>query len=216
MLYPFSYANQTGLWGIKNHGIMTKTLGHHRTARNYAAALLEEARAFSAVAVTGDCLTALADLIRQDPNVPYTLNACYQKPKANSPVAAFFADRGCTQPQFILRFLALLAMHNRFSLLPTIADMYQRLYDEEQGIVDISVISATPLTDDEETQITTLLQARWPQPRVMFSVNTLLLGGFQILVGSCLYDLSLANRLQQLKTKLSGVIARSYEGDLPQ
>jgi F0F1-type ATP synthase delta subunit len=47
-------------------------------------------------------------------------------------------------------------------------------------------------------------------------VNPLLLGGFQILVGSSLYDPSLATRLQQLKTKLSGVIARSYEGEVPQ
>ncbi|MFM7621463.1 MAG: F0F1 ATP synthase subunit delta, partial [Alphaproteobacteria bacterium] len=105
---------------------------------------------------------------------------------------------------------------NRFALVPMIADMYQRLYDEEQGIVDISVISAAPLQQDEENQLITLLKQRWPQPRVMFSVNSRLLGGFQILVGSLLYDLSLANRLQQLKTKLSGVIARSYQGDLPQ
>jgi ATP synthase F1 delta subunit len=216
LLYPFSYANQTGLWGIKNYEIMTQTLGHHRTARNYAAALLEEARAFSAVAVTGDCLTALSDMIRQDPNTPYTLNLRYKKPDLASPLVDFFAAKGCTQPAFILRFLTLLAMHNRFSLLPVIADMYQRLYDEEQGIVDIFVISAAPLKEDEETQITDLLKQRWPQPRVMFSVNSQLLGGFQVLVGSCLYDLSLANRLQQLKTKLSGVIARSYEGDLPQ
>jgi ATP synthase F1 delta subunit len=155
-------------------------------------------------------------LIRQDPNVPYTLNACYKNPKADSPVAMFFADRGCNQPAFILRFLGLLARHNRFALVPMIADMYQRLYDEEQGIVDISVISALPLSPEEETQLTTVLQTRWPQPRVGFSVNPLLLGGFQILVGSSLYDLSLANRLQQLKTKLSGVIARSYQGDFPQ
>lgn len=195
---------------------MTQTLAHHRTARHYAAALLEEARVFSAVTITGDCLMALADLIRQDPNIPYTLNACYQHPKADSPVATFFADRGCTQPAFILRFLALLARHNRFALVPMIAHMYQRLYDEEQGIVDISVISALPLSPDEETQLTSILQTRWPQPRVDFSVNPSLLGGFQILVGSSLYDLSLANRLQQLKTKLSGVIARSYQGDFPQ
>ena len=195
---------------------MTQSFAHHRTARNYAAALLEEARAFSAITVTGDCLTALSDIITQDPNATYTLNQCYQKGSPQSPLVAFFAAKGCTQPLFILRFFSLLALHNRFSLLPAIATIYQRLYDEEQGIVDISVISATPLTDDEENQITDLLKQRWPQPRVMFSVNALLLGGFQILVGSCLYDLSLANRLQQLKTKLSGVIARSYEGDLPQ
>lgn len=204
-----------GFWE-KESGIMTQTLAHHRTARHYAAALLEEARAFSAIAITADCLTALADLIRQDPNIPYTLNLCYQNPKADSPLSAFFADCGCTQPAFILRFFALLAMHNRFALVPMIADMYQRLYDEEQGIVDISVISAAPLQQDEENQLITLLKQRWPQPRVMFSVNSRLLGGFQILVGSLLYDLSLANRLQQLKTKLSGVIARSYQGDLPQ
>jgi F-type H+-transporting ATPase subunit delta len=195
---------------------MTQTFADHRAARNYAAALLAEARLFSAVAVTGDFLTALADMIRDDGNQVHTLTLCYKKVNGNSQISTFFASQGCTQPDFILRFLVLLAAHNRFSLVPTIAQLYKHLYDQEMGIMEVSVISAAPMTDQDQQAIVGILKKQWGQPRVMFSVNPLLLAGFQILVGSSLYDLSLAARLRQFKTKLSGVIARSYEGEVPQ
>ncbi len=57
----------------------------------------------------------------------------------------------------------------------------------------------------ERRQITTQLAQRWPQVAIEFRVSPKLLGGFRILVGSELYDYSLAQNLKALQTQLTEV-----------
>ena len=106
----------------------------------------------------------------------------------------------------VRNFIAVLMDHDRLHFLSEIVEEYSTLADEANGIREVQIVSAKPLTDDERN----LLQGKagelaGTQVRVQWSEDAALLGGAVIRLGSRVYDGSVRAQLQQMKQHLAGV-----------
>ncbi len=106
----------------------------------------------------------------------------------------------------VRNFIAVLMDHDRLHFLGEIVEEYSTLADEVNGISEVEIVSAKPLSDDERN----LLQGKagelaGTKVRVQWSEDAALLGGAVIRLGSTVYDGSVRGQLQQMKQHLAGV-----------
>ncbi len=106
----------------------------------------------------------------------------------------------------VRNFIAVLMDHGRMSSLTEIAAEYSTIADEANGISEVEIASAKPLSEHERS----LLQGKagtlaGGNVRVTWTEDAALLGGAVIRVGSRVYDGSVRGQLQQMKQHLAGV-----------
>ena len=99
--------------------------------------------------------------------------------------------------------LRLMLKNNRMSLLPMVADEYQRYADERAGRARVIVETAEPLTPQLEAEVRAALEGVTGKTVLIETrVKPELIGGVIARVGGKVYDASVRNRLQQLKSAL--------------
>ena len=106
----------------------------------------------------------------------------------------------------VRNFIAVLMDHDRLHFLSEIVEEYSALADEANGISEVEIVSAKPLSDGERS----LLQGKAGElaggnVRVQWSEDAALLGGAVIRLGSRVYDGSVRAQLQAMKQHLAGV-----------
>ncbi|MEE9492841.1 MAG: F0F1 ATP synthase subunit delta [Gammaproteobacteria bacterium] len=99
--------------------------------------------------------------------------------------------------------LAVLAENSRLSELPMISSLYNDYRYEAEGTVEVSVVSALPLSDSQKEAITEALKKRFGQDvQLNCSVDEDLVGGAVIKAGDLVIDGSAAEHLRQLSSAL--------------
>jgi F-type H+-transporting ATPase subunit delta len=106
--------------------------------------------------------------------------------------------------KIIRNFLFVIADHHRAHNLPEIAQAFQEVIRQRQGIADAQIFSAVDLTDTQKAELAKSL-ARLTGKTVdpTYFVDPDLLGGALVRVGDTVYDGSLRNSLQRLRTRLA-------------
>ncbi len=105
--------------------------------------------------------------------------------------------------EFFVRFLKVLAEHERLDLLPVIYTEARSEYETRSGQQRVTVKSAVALSDSQVKSIADRLNAALPfEPIVVPQVDESLLGGLIIQVGDTVYDSSLKSRLKSLQHRL--------------
>ena len=105
------------------------------------------------------------------------------------------------------KLLSLLISNNRLFLLKEVAKSYINLFNEQQGELNATVISAIPLTQNLEKQIHDKLKDF--SGKKIFLLNKIdksLLGGFILKIGDMEFNSSLAYKLKTFKAKLTSNI----------
>ena len=101
------------------------------------------------------------------------------------------------------KFLGLVALNRRASALPEIITAFERRAAAHRGAVSAEVVTARPLTPEQQSGLAAALQAALGKaPEIETRVDPALLGGIKVRVGSRLYDASLKSKLDQLKFAL--------------
>lgn len=89
---------------------------------------------------------------------------------------------------------------DRLSLMPYIAEEYEKLSYEILGRVRVEVTSASPLSEDEVAGLSGKLSAIAGKEAVMdLNVDPSLIGGIVAKIGSVVYDGSVKNQLRALR-----------------
>jgi len=97
----------------------------------------------------------------------------------------------------------LLETEGRIGLLPEIAELYERLYQDAQNTIDVVIEAAQPMAEPQRELIQKSLARRLDrQVSVAVSIDETLLGGAVIRVGDQVIDGSVKGRLQQLAATL--------------
>ena len=97
------------------------------------------------------------------------------------------------------KFLVLLARRNRMGLLAKILDEAEILGIEKVGGLTGSLISATPLQENEVQEIQKAISKRLQkQVELKQSVDANLLGGIRVILNGVTYDGSIRGKLDQL------------------
>lgn len=120
-------------------------------------------------------------------------------------LALWLTRQGCeptdAQEQNLLH---LLHSHHRLELLPAIASQYAALCIQSHQRVDVSVISAQALSDDEIAQLRGALEQKWGKAVVLeTSVAPELLAGVVLQYDGQVVDQSLKGRLEQFARQLN-------------
>jgi len=104
----------------------------------------------------------------------------------------------------VRKFLLLLVEKGRISLLPQIYAAFTHMIDDQQGRLQVTIISATPVAESEIREITqSLMQARHKKEvRALNLIDENLLGGMRVEVDGAVFDATLKAKLSALKSKL--------------
>ncbi|MCK5579604.1 MAG: F0F1 ATP synthase subunit delta, partial [Planctomycetes bacterium] len=102
-----------------------------------------------------------------------------------------------------VRFLELLVRKNRTECLPDIAEFYDALADEKQGIARVKVKTYYPLSRKVQESLTEKLTT-FINKKVLLEteVDKNILGGIKIQVGDTVMDGSVANELNKIQEQL--------------
>ncbi len=104
------------------------------------------------------------------------------------------------------RFVRVLAENKRLALLPGIFIQFETLRAQEEKSLDVEVVSAFEMSDEEVQSITRALKERFDRDiRLESAVDASLLGGAIIRAGDTVIDGSVRGRMQKMKETLQRV-----------
>lgn len=169
-------------------------------ARPYAKAAFELASADNATDRWNDMLSLASALVTEE-----TMANLLESPQLTSnQVVQVLSDAG--GDIFDSRFgdfLTVLSENKRFSLLPDITDLYQRLREEADRLLRVKVVSAFELEEDQATRMKEALARRYEREILLESeVDKSVIGGAVIYADGQVIDGSLKDRLTKLSNSL--------------
>ncbi len=107
--------------------------------------------------------------------------------------------------KIIRNFLFVIADHGRMHDLPEIVDSFQEVVRKRQGISDAEIFSAVELSAAQKAEFAFTLERMTGQRiEAKYSLDPSLLGGAVVRIGDAIYDGSVRNRLNEMRSKLTG------------
>lgn len=189
--------------------ISTDAPANGSVAARYALALLglaDDARQADAGALDriANDLDTLFGLYRDDAG----FRAFVKDPRlsaAEQQRAAFAVLEKAGAGKEITNFVGVLIANRRLSQLPDIAAAFAAKLAERRGQQMAHVTTAFPLTDTQRAAITArLTESGFAGVKLAETVDSSVLGGLVIRIGSRLYDNSLKSKLQRLQFVMKG------------
>lgn len=190
----------------------TISLNAHQTggvAERYALALLsiaDDARASDAAAldrIAAD-MEGLFSVYRNDPEFRAFL-ADPRRGAAEQQKAIFAIIESSGIGDEVRKLMGVLIANRRLSQFPNVAAAFGAKLAERRGQQVAAVTTAFPLTDTQRAQITArLTEAGFSGVKLAETVDSTILGGLIVRIGSRLYDNSLKSKLQRLQYAMKG------------
>jgi F-type H+-transporting ATPase subunit delta len=106
--------------------------------------------------------------------------------------------------RIVRNFLLIVVDNQRTHLLPEIVKTFEAVIRQRQGVAEAEVISAAELTAPQKTQLQQTLEGLTGRKiQAKYSLDPALLGGAVVRIGDTIYDGSVRNRLNQMRTRLA-------------
>ena len=168
-------------------------------ARRYARALFELAREAGTAGEIGAELRSAVAMIEGNAELKTVLHhRALRGEKKRSLVAAIWKEG------LVARLLALLAERGRLERLPSVAEHFERAWNESRGVASGEAASATPLSEEQRTAIAAALgRSLGRAVELVPRLDPSLLGGVRVTIAGRSYDGSVRARLQALRERLA-------------
>ncbi len=173
-----------------------------RAAIRYAKAVLEMAQENNALDAVNADMKVIASTISENNDLNTMLQSSVIKSEVKKDaMLKIFTDLNDTTK----KLFDVLISNKRIDIIEAIAIKYQELYDKAQGIVEATVTTAVPLTDDLKTKVLAKVKDLTGSNKIAITsiVNEDILGGFILRVGDKEYNASIANQLNRLKREFT-------------
>lgn len=103
----------------------------------------------------------------------------------------------------VRNFIAVLIGHDRIAAFTEVVAEYRREIDRRHGILEVDIVSARPLDDDQRRELEAQVgKLAGGQIKATYREDKTLLGGVIVTIGSTVYDGSVRGRLDRLKEEL--------------
>ena len=179
-------------------------------ARPYAQALFEVAQENNALAELSESLTAAKALLGDEQVAAFLgrpslnddqrlefLQGLFEKAVGKGSAFAGGSEHGTN-------FFKLLLENRRVAVLPEIADQFEALKAKVENKVDVTVTSASPISNKQKDEISKALRARLGREvSIETEIDENLIGGAVIRAGDVVIDGSLRSRLEGLANALT-------------
>lgn len=168
-------------------------------ARPYAEAAFNFAREGGSMPQWSGALLRLAAVVSHD-----SARELIGNPKLSDvQVADILADIAGELSVEQRNFLTMLAANDRLMLLPEIAELFEKLRNEHEGLLDARIASAYPLSDAQVAEVVSALEAKYGRKvKATVTVDQELIGGVSIRIGDEVIDASVRGKLAQLADAL--------------
>jgi F-type H+-transporting ATPase subunit delta len=174
-------------------------------ARRYAKAVLEVAPAQGpgAAAALGRELSGLAALLQGSDELRRALDNPALGAEARRRVLAGLSAHAGASP-LLCRLLDLVATHDHVSLLPALAEEYERALNQSEGRVSAEAVTATPLAEAQRSALAqALCSAVGKSVELKARVDPAVLGGVLVKVGGRNYDGTVRAQIAALRQRLA-------------
>ncbi|MBM5825465.1 MAG: F0F1 ATP synthase subunit delta [Cyanobacteria bacterium M_surface_10_m2_119] len=174
-------------------------------ATPYAEALLQVAESRQETDAVADQARAVLAIWNASPELRAAMASPVLEPEAKKAALAKLFNEQLT-PSF-QNLLKLLADRQRIAVLDAVLTRFLELYRELRQITLAKVISATPLSEEQQQQLNAKVQAIAGTDAVEFdlAVDPALIGGFVVSMGSRVIDASLSGQVRRLGLALAKV-----------
>lgn len=174
-------------------------------AGRYATALYQLAEEQKAVDSVAGELKLLRNLIAESQDLRRLLHHPLLKREDQSRAIQALLNKAQMQ-DLIKRFLGIVAANRRLSLLPDVIEAFLSMLARARGEVTAEVISAQPLTAEQQTMLAASLQAtQGGKVAINAKVDPEILGGLIVKLGSRMIDGSLRTKLNKLQFAMKGI-----------
>lgn len=179
---------------------MAATLSaNSRLAGRYAKALFEFAVEKNAIEAIEKDLLAVQHAIQSSEDLKVFLaTPLLSRTEKTNAIASLLEKAGAQKAT--LAFAKLMAQNNRLGALPETIVAWLKLAAENRGEVTAEVTTAVTLRDAQKAAIAgALTAATGKKIKIEPSVDTSILGGVVVTIGSHMFDSSLRSKLERLK-----------------
>ena len=171
------------------------------TSRRYASALLSAAERGNFLDQIVEELIVIRDVLHNSRDLVHALRSPLVKGDKKIHILEEVFKGSIGDKMFL--FLKLVAQKKRAGLLPQIIDEFQILLDEKRGVINVDVVSAVQLSDEQANDLVNRLAVftgKIIRPRL--SVNEEFIGGVSVKIGDTIYDGTISHQLQMLRHAL--------------
>jgi F-type H+-transporting ATPase subunit delta len=170
-------------------------------ARPYAKAAFEEARGENRLGPWSDSLHVAAAVVT-DARVEALL--CNPRVTSSELAQLIIDIAGPQLGDHGANFVRTLAENHRLAYLPEISTLFDKLKDEAEKIVDVTVTSAAPLEDSQLKTLTAALERKLKRGiRMQCHTDPSLIGGAVLQAGDLVIDGSLRTQLNRITYELT-------------
>ena len=170
-------------------------------ARPYARAAFEEARRNGGLASWSEALQVAA-LVVKEPRVAALLGNPRVTPQELAQLVDGIAAPGLGEHG--ANFVRTLADNHRLGYLPEIAELFDILKDDAEGMADVTVTSAAALDEAQRSKLSGALERRLKRRvRLHCQTDPALIGGAVLRAGDLVIDGSLRTRLERIAYELT-------------
>ncbi|HKK30988.1 MAG TPA: F0F1 ATP synthase subunit delta [Alphaproteobacteria bacterium] len=174
-------------------------------AERYAGALYELADEAKTLDQVADDLRSLKALYEESADFRRLIRSPVLGWEDQERALAAIAERYGAQ-RLTSNFLRLVARNRRLFALPEMADAFLAILAERRGEVRAKITAARPLSDEQMKRLETALRdVAGAKVTLETAVDSSLLGGMVVQLGSRMYDSSLRTKLQRLQHAMKGV-----------
>lgn len=165
-------------------------------ARPYAEALYSLANQKSALTEWSNMLEAASELASNPTMSEVIANPNVTRANVEQ---AFLAVSGKALSEEGKNLIRLLLKNGRLGLLPVIAAQFEKLKAEQSGMLEAEVISAFPLSAEQQKEMVGLLEKRFDRKvTTRVRVDPELIGGVKINAGDVVIDASVRGQLDNM------------------
>jgi len=177
-------------------------MNYPRLATKYTQALREAIKDQEELLRAGQSYQTFLQLCVEEPNLIRFLSDPIVPLEARR-TALDAAMQLCDPPEAVARLANLLLERNRFMLLPEIVAQFTRKVDEWLNRVEVTVYTATPLTEELRVKLRKSLELFTNRTvRMSCIVDLDIMGGLIVNMYGFSFDFSYRTRLERLKEKL--------------
>jgi F-type H+-transporting ATPase subunit delta len=175
-----------------------------RVAAKYAVAMFRAAQHAGELERISDDLKAVSDLLKKDPRLKDFLESPQVSEKEKKDLLALSLKPSISPALF--SFLVLVLEKHRIHYLQSMAEEFERLFKENQGIVDARLITARELDRTLRDRIREELEKHTGKRiQVHTHVEPGLIGGAVVMVGDKVIDRSVRHQLDRLREQMSAL-----------
>jgi F-type H+-transporting ATPase subunit delta len=172
-----------------------------QVARRYATALFRTAKRIDQVERILEDLKAIADLLRKDPSLKNFLEAPqildqYKKELFTTAFKHIVSEA-------LFSFLILVLDKHRIQYLLGMAEEYERLVKEDQGILQARIITARALDSVFRNRLKEELEkSTGKKIEMLLKIDPEIIGGIIVILGNQIIDKSIRHQLDELKEEM--------------